>query len=190
MLTDSSTASSPHRPEIHETGERITEGQPGSLHCVECGWAFSLASLDSLPECPNCHGKRFRRVSLFNRPTTEVAGFELDETSPEWLLEARAELDAPGKYLAFEDDGDRAVIRLEPGWTRIGRSTAADVRLDDATVSRRHALLVLTESGGLRALDDRSLNGLFVNGELVEWAALSDGDELEVGRFRLHVLAA
>ena len=82
------------------------------------------------------------------------------------------------------------MIRLEPGWTRIGRSRAADVQLDDATVSRRHALVVLTETGELRALDDRSLNGLFVNGERVEWAPLRDGDELEIGRYRLHLLEA
>ena len=42
----------------------------------------------------------------------------------------------------------------------------------------------------LRALDDRSLNGLFVNGERVDWAPLGDGDELEIGRFRIHVLEA
>ena len=82
------------------------------------------------------------------------------------------------------------MVRLEPGWTRIGRSGAADVRLDDPTVSRRHALVVLTEGGDLRALDDRSLNGLFVNGERVEWAPLSDADELEIGRYRMYVLEA
>ena len=49
---------------------------------------------------------------------------------------------------------------------------------------------MLTESGELRALDDRSLNGLFVNGERVEWAPLRDGDELEIGRYRLHLLVA
>jgi pSer/pThr/pTyr-binding forkhead associated (FHA) protein len=49
---------------------------------------------------------------------------------------------------------------------------------------------VLTEDGDLRALDDRSLNGLFVNGARVEWAPLADGDELEIGRFRLYVLEA
>ena len=49
---------------------------------------------------------------------------------------------------------------------------------------------MLTESGELRALDDRSLNGLFVNGEQVDWAPLADGDELEVGRYRLYVLEA
>ena len=109
----------------------------------------------------------------------------------EWLDEVRAELEHAGDYLAFDEgDGDYAVVRLEPGWTRIGRSGAADVRLDDATVSRRHALVVLTEDGELRALDDRSLNGLFVNGERVDWAPLADGDELEVGRFRIHVLEA
>ncbi len=42
---------------------------------------------------------------------------------------------------------------------------------------------------GLRALDDRSLNGLFVNGDCVDWAPLADGDELEVGRYRLYVIA-
>ena len=80
-------------------------------------------------------------------------------------------------------------IRLESGWTRIGRSAAADVLLDNPTVSRRHALVVVTEAG-VRALDDRSLNGLFVNGERVEWAPLTDGDELEIGRYRIYLLEA
>jgi len=62
--------------------------------------------------------------------------------------------------------------------------------MSDRRLSRRHALVVLTEDGDLRALDDRSLNGLFVNGERVDWAPLADGDELEIGRFRVHVLRA
>ena len=49
---------------------------------------------------------------------------------------------------------------------------------------------MLTESGELRALDDRSLNGLFVNGEQVDWAPLTDGDELEIGCYRLSVLVS
>ena len=69
-------------------------------------------------------------------------------------------------------------------WTRIGRSLAADVRFDDPTVSRRHALVV-RQADGVRVLDDRSLNGVFVNGEQVEWRALEDGDEIVVGRYRL-----
>ena len=178
-------------PEIHESGERITLAQPGSLFCVSCGWAFSLASIKSLPECPNCGGRRFRRASLFEDHAVDEGSVAAPEASPEWLVEARAELEQAGHYLAFEEgDGAYAVIRLEPGWTRIGRSGAADVRLDDPTVSRRHALVVLTEDGDLRALDDRSMNGLFVNGELVEGAPLADEDELEVGRYRLYVLEA
>ncbi len=109
---------------------------------------------------------------------------------PAWLDEARAGISMPGKYLAYEDSGRHVVVAISREWTRIGRSLAADVRFDDPTVSRRHALIVLTESGELRALDDRSLNGLFVNGERVEWAPLSDGDELEIGCYRIYVVNA
>lgn len=174
--------------EIRHSGELITEQQPGSLVCVGCGWAFSIAAVERLPQCPNCGSSDFRAASLFDAPTLEAGAVEALDRTPEWVEEARAELEQAGSYLAFEDAHELAVIRLEPGWTRIGRSRAADIRLDDPTVSRRHALVVLTDDGDLRALDDRSLNGLFVNGEAVDWAALEDGDELEIGRYRLHVL--
>ncbi|HVD58775.1 MAG TPA: FHA domain-containing protein, partial [Thermoleophilaceae bacterium] len=55
---------------------------------------------------------------------------------------------------------------------------------DDPTVSRRHAL-VYCDDDGARILDDRSLNGVFRNGERIELAELEDGDEVHVGRFRL-----
>jgi hypothetical protein len=180
----------PQPPDLHETGERITEVGPGSLYCVECGYALSVAAIDALPECPNCSGSRFRRGSLFGNPTMDSAAVEAPESPPSWLARVRDELDGPGNFLAFEnDDNELYTERIEVGWTRIGRSGTADVRFDDATVSRRHALIVLTEEGGLRALDDRSLNGLFVNGERVDWAPLDDGDELEIGRYRLYVLS-
>jgi pSer/pThr/pTyr-binding forkhead associated (FHA) protein len=54
-------------------------------------------------------------------------------------------------------------------------------------VSRRHALIV-RQPDGVRVLDDRSLNGVFVNDERVEWRALTDGDEIVVGRYRLQFL--
>jgi pSer/pThr/pTyr-binding forkhead associated (FHA) protein len=54
-------------------------------------------------------------------------------------------------------------------------------------VSRRHALVV-RQADGVRVLDDRSLNGVFVNGERVEWRTLEDGDEILVGRYRLSYL--
>jgi len=181
---------SPQPPEIHETGERITEVRPGSLYCVSCGYALSIAPIDALPECPNCSGSRFRRASIFAQPTMDSEAVEPAETAPQWLTRIRERLASPGCYLAYEnDDNELCTAQLEVGWTRIGRSGSADVRLDDATVSRRHALVVLTDDGELRALDDRSLNGLFVNGERVEWSPLVDGDELEIGRYRLYVLS-
>ena len=61
------------------------------------------------------------------------------------------------------------------------------MRFDDATVSRRHALIVAQEDG-VRVLDDRSLNGVYVNGRRVEWSPLGDGDEIVVGRHTLHFL--
>ena len=61
------------------------------------------------------------------------------------------------------------------------------MRFDDPTVSRRHALIV-RQADGMRVLDDRSLNGVFVNGERVEWRTLEDGDEIVVGRYHLHVV--
>jgi DNA-directed RNA polymerase subunit RPC12/RpoP len=180
------------RPEIHHAGDQITVAQPGGYYCVDCGYALSADAPGELPECPACSGKRFRRGSIFDRPPAAGAStFAITENVDDRLEEIKAELDQAGTYLAFDEgDGEYAVIRLDRGWTRVGRSRTADLRFDDPTVSRRHALLVLSPGGELRALDDRSLNGLFINGEHVDWAVLHDGDELEVGRFRLHVVEA
>jgi pSer/pThr/pTyr-binding forkhead associated (FHA) protein len=106
---------------------------------------------------------------------------------PAWLEQARAGLPAPGRYLAYEQDGRQVIVAISREWTRIGRSLAADVRFDDATVSRRHAL-VASEEAGVRVLDDRSLNGIRVNGRRVEWSPLTDGDELSIGRHILYFL--
>jgi pSer/pThr/pTyr-binding forkhead associated (FHA) protein len=116
----------------------------------------------------------------------------LDETGrpvaelPEPIEDARRGLE-PGHHLAFEDAGSIRVVPLAREWTRIGRSLAADVRFDDATVSRRHALIVC-QADGVRILDDRSLNGVYVNDERVEWSPLRDGDRIAVGRHTLWFL--
>jgi hypothetical protein len=182
MLTDNSS-------ELHETGENVPSfASVGSLSCVGCGYAVAAAAvLDDLPSCPACGGTNFRRRSIFERPTVNVAAVSPAASEPAWLADVRSEQSTP--CLAFEADGERIVAELPLGWSRLGRSAVADIQLDDATVSRRHALIVRTQEDGLRALDDRSLNGLFVNGERVEWARLLDGDELEIGRFRLYVIA-
>ena len=118
---------------------------------------------------------------------TTGEGSSLRREPPAWLSETRSGLTTPGRYLAFEQDGRRVVVPVTREWTRIGRSLAADVRFDDATVSRRHALLA-SEEGGVRVLDDRSLNGIQVNGRRVEWSPLTDGDELMIGRHVLYFL--
>lgn len=173
--------------EVHESGERKVAG---SLTCLGCGYALNLSALDSLPRCPACGGSRFRRHRLFESETMDVGAVEAAEEPPEWLDEIREDAIEAGPYLAYEAEGETVLVQLQEGWTRIGRSGASDIHLDDPTVSRRHALIVRTPGDELRALDDRSLNGLFVNGERVEWAELGDGDELEIGRYRLYVIEA
>jgi pSer/pThr/pTyr-binding forkhead associated (FHA) protein len=106
---------------------------------------------------------------------------------PAWVDDARAGLTAPGKYLAYEESGRYVVVAISREWTRIGRSMAADLRFDDATVSRRHALVV-NQAEGVRVLDDRSLNGIYVNGRRVEWSPLTDGDEVAIGRHTLFFM--
>jgi pSer/pThr/pTyr-binding forkhead associated (FHA) protein len=118
---------------------------------------------------------------------SSLSGASARPEPPAWLAEARAGLSSPGRYLAYEQDSRIVVVPVSREWTRIGRSLAADVRFDDATVSRRHAL-VASEENGVRVLDDRSLNGIIVNGRRVEWSPLIDGDELVIGRHTLHYM--
>ncbi len=158
----------------------------GTFRCTECDYALSLDAVDELPTCPNCGGKEFVRASLFTTAQTAIVEVPSDFEDRVWLEELRGGLEEPGQYLAYRSPGGEVrSFPLEREWTRIGRSLAADVRFDDPTVSRRHALIV-RQPDGLRVLDDRSLNGVFVNGERVEWSTLADGDEIMIGRHRLH----
>jgi predicted nucleic acid-binding Zn-ribbon protein len=161
----------------------------GSFRCEGCGFAVALHELDQVPGCPQCGGKKFKRASMFmSRGNTE----ELDQVHevdvPGWLVEARDALVTNGDYVAFEREGRVNVVPLQDGWTRVGRSLSAHVRFDDPTVSRRHAL-VHRDRTGARVLDDRSLNGVFLNGERVDWHELDDGDEIAVGAFRLYFMS-
>ena len=92
---------------------------------------------------------------------------------------------APGRYLAMEDGEDILLFLLAAENMHIGRSPAADILLDDASVSRRHALI--TKRGESTViLDDRSLNGVQVNGVRVSEAELKDGDVVLVGHVTLR----
>ena len=158
----------------------------GCFRCDECGFAVALHERDEVPSCPHCGGSEFKRSSIFGdlNVTHEPIGHDVEH--PDWLAEAREAIERSGHYLAFEERGLR-VNGLPDGWTRIGRSLSADIRFDDPTVSRRHAM-VHRDADGVRILDDRSLNGVFVNGERVDMRELEDGDELTIGRFRLYFL--
>jgi predicted nucleic acid-binding Zn-ribbon protein len=169
--------------------ESLTSGTmagSGSWRCQRCGYVLTLTSLDALRDCPECGSRDFVRASLFNAaPATGDARVRPDSPEDqEWIGRAREQLLEPGEYVLYEDGDETKVVALTREWTRIGRSLAADVRFDDPTVSRRHALVV-RQPDGVRLLDDRSLNGVFVNGERVEWRTLKDGDEILVGRYRL-----
>jgi predicted RNA-binding Zn-ribbon protein involved in translation (DUF1610 family) len=165
----------------------------GTFFCLICGSQLSMRETDRLPDCPRCGGARFRRDSIFESrqehgaPTSE-SPVPASAAAPSWLSEAREQLPRPGHYLALREDGEVQVFPIERGWTRIGRSVAADLRLDDPSVSRRHALVVAEPGKELRVLDDRSLNGVLVNGETVEWGPLRDGDELTIGSHSLYAL--
>ncbi|MGB7818210.1 MAG: FHA domain-containing protein [Ornithinibacter sp.] len=70
-----------------------------------------------------------------------------------------------------------------------GRHPDSDIFLDDVTVSRKHAVFSRSE-GGFDVRDVGSLNGTYVNREIVEEARLSTGDEVQIGKFRLVFYAA
>jgi hypothetical protein len=87
----------------------------------------------------------------------------------------------PGPHLAIPDlTGGEHLVALDRPRTAIGRGGAADIVLDDARISRRHAIITI-EDGHARVLDDRSSHGTFVNGQRVVSADLNDGDELRLG---------
>jgi FHA domain/Zinc-ribbon containing domain len=183
----------------HPTGATLRTGSmpgEGTYFCLHCGEPLALHETDPLPECQACRGSSFRRDSIFapmrdHRASTEEAAVPLPVEAPSWLEEAREGLSGDGHHLAYQDDaGEVKVVAVERGWTRIGRSPTADVFLDDPSVSRRHAMLVCEPGRPPQVLDDRSLNGVLVNGKAAELAVLEDGDEIAIGRFRLYLLRA
>lgn len=167
----------------------------GTYFCASCSSQLSLRENDRLPECPRCGADEYQRDSIFapmqeHGQTAEIAIPETTST-PEWLDVARTLLPGSGRFVTWrEDEGEIRTVPIEQGWTRIGRSANADIRLDDPSVSRRHALIVSEQPDALRVLDDRSLNGVFLNGEIVEWGRIEDGDELAIGRYRIFALEA
>jgi pSer/pThr/pTyr-binding forkhead associated (FHA) protein len=94
---------------------------------------------------------------------------------------------APGRYLQVQGPERTLTIPIEGAVLRIGRGLNADLRLDENSVSRRHAILDPT-AGTTRILDDRSSNGTLVNGERVQQAELRHGDVVAIGRVQLRYI--
>ena len=94
---------------------------------------------------------------------------------------------SPGRYLAVEDGEEVVIIDIGSHPLHLGRSPAADVMLEHLSVSRRHAV-VATRGEVVVVLDDRSLNGVLVNGERVGEAVLAHGDEIRLGEVAIRFL--
>jgi hypothetical protein len=166
--------------------ETVAENLP--FRCGDCGEVTTLTVGEPATVCAVCGSADLEPLQL---PSTTTGASAVESVDPEerqlpaWLSEPASLLGEPGEYICFEDGDEVVVVPLTREWTRIGRGLAADVRFDDPTVSRRHALIV-RGADGLRVLDDRSLNGVFVNGQRVEWSPLAHGDVIRVGRHRLY----
>ncbi len=78
---------------------------------------------------------------------------------------------------------------LDQQVSRIGRSPESEIFLDDVTVSRKHCLIEKLNVSGTESFlltDLGSLNGTYLNGEITLKSALKDGDEVQIGKFRMH----
>jgi hypothetical protein len=185
-----------HNAGTTPAGEAIATGSmpgEGTYFCLVCGTQLSLHETDSLPACSSCGASDFRRDSIFSSlqehgsPTVEFAT-PAEREAPSWLDEARERLTEPGYHLALRERGKILTFPLGADWGRIGRCAKAQICLDDPSVSRRHAMIAIDPGKAPRVLDDRSLNGLLVNGRKVDFAELEPGDELTIGRYRLYLL--
>ena len=152
------------------------------MHCPECGFV----NPEGANYCQKC--------GAFLPPAEEEGGnttaaYQLDESGDLRPVDID-EVVAEGATLAIRSGGGRAgeVFEIKGDRTQIGRSPDAEVFLDDVTVSRNHALVVRRRDG-LYIDDLGSLNGTYVNRHRIESHRLEDGDELQVGKYKLTYLA-
>jgi len=100
----------------------------------------------------------------------------------------RAQLsENPGHYLYHKDGKETVIFPLVKETTRIGRSLDADLRLEYVSISRRHAILIKDDEG-VKVLNDRSMNGVFVNRKAVSSHQLEDGDIISLGGHEFYFI--
>jgi pSer/pThr/pTyr-binding forkhead associated (FHA) protein len=158
------------------------EAGRASQHCPECGFL-------------NNAGANFCQKCGAHLPVDEQGG---DQTTITYKVADTGELQAVDVEQVASSEGGALVVRTGGGRSgetfpivgeriTIGRSPEANVFLDDVTVSRNHALLVRRRDG--LYLDDLgSLNGTYVNRRRIESHKLQNGDELQVGKYKLTYL--
>jgi hypothetical protein len=149
-----------------------------AVHCPECGFTNG----EGANYCQRC-GAFLAQPEPSPGPTT--ATYRVGETGE--LEEVQLdEVVAGGAALVIRSGGGRAgeSFPLQGDRLSIGRRPDSDIFLDDVTVSRDHAILV--RRGGDYYLDDcGSLNGTYVNRRRIDSQRLTDGDELQVGKYKL-----
>jgi hypothetical protein len=151
------------------------------MHCPECGFV----NAEGANYCQKC-GAFLGDTARGDQDTTVAYQVgDTGELKPVDLERVRAE----GATLVIRSGGGRAgeTFAISGDQMRIGRSPEAEVFLDDVTVSRNHALLV-QRNDGLYVDDLGSLNGTYVNRRRIESHKLVDGDELQVGKYKLTYL--
>ena len=145
------------------------------VYCPECGFQNPEAA----NYCAKC-GALLEMEEPGSETTLALTPADLDDDG----IGALEGIEGPA--LVIRSGGGRAGEHFVPQGARttIGRSPDCDVFLDDVTVSRNHAVLV-DQDGRFTIEDQGSLNGTYVNRSRVESAELEDGDELQIGKYRL-----
>ena len=148
------------------------------VYCPECGFQNPEAA----SYCSKCG-------ALLHTPESGELTETFSAADPDDIFDTLDDLGLQGAALVVRSGGGRSGETFLPqaDRTTIGRSPDCPIFLDDVTVSRRHAVLV--EQDGRWSIEDQgSLNGTFVNRRRVDSADLSDGDEIQIGKYRLTFL--
>ena len=153
-------------------------------HCPECGFVVT----EGANYCQRCGAYVAARDE--SRDDVTTATYVIDEQTGELRPVDVNDVAAASGALVIRSGGGRVgqSFPLTGERMTIGRSPETDVFLDDVTVSREHATLV-RRSGHWLLDDSGSLNGTYVNRRRIDSHRLEDGDELQVGKYKLTYLA-
>ena len=152
------------------------------MHCPECGFV----NAEGANYCQKCGGYLARPEGV-DEPTTVT--YRVDESGEYQPVDLDEMVEAEGAVVVIRAGGGRSgeSFTIDDDRMSIGRTPDASLFLDDVTVSRNHALLVRRRDG-LYIDDLGSLNGTYVNRRRIESHQLADGDEIQIGKYKLSYL--